>query len=424
MTSRWFGTLLIVATALTPLSAVQAQDSLGDQVRAQARAAAIAATSGGIHSVDLPASTVRSTPAMPSTNSGDFQRRGRGDGGGWGGRGGGGGRSNDGGGWGGPTASPTPSPTPSAPSAGGWRGRGDGNGGGWRGRAESAGDARGGGYRARVNNDAGGWRQPRAERPVERSTERPATRGDWGGRRGDGNRWQPPVSSTTTTASPAPADSGRWQGRDRYRQGDATRGYERRGGNRAGDWNSNRRTETTSTGYGQRVIRNAERTNGGNRYDNGRRYDDNRWDRRNDDRWDRNRWDRRDGNRYDNNRRWDRRDNDRYAGRYGNRGHGNWDRSWRNDRRYDWQSHRTRYSSFYRLPRYYSPYRDWSYRRLHIGFNLWPLFYAEQFWINDPWYYRLPDVYGPYRWVRYYDDALLVDITTGQVVDVIENFFW
>ena len=31
---------------------------------------------------------------------------------------------------------------------------------------------------------------------------------------------------------------------------------------------------------------------------------------------------------------------------------------------------------------------------------------------------------GPYRWVRYYDDALLVDIYSGEVVDVIYDFFW
>ena len=36
----------------------------------------------------------------------------------------------------------------------------------------------------------------------------------------------------------------------------------------------------------------------------------------------------------------------------------------------------------------------------------------------------LPEVWGPYRWVRYYDDVMLVDIYTGQVVDVIYNFFW
>ena len=32
--------------------------------------------------------------------------------------------------------------------------------------------------------------------------------------------------------------------------------------------------------------------------------------------------------------------------------------------------------------------------------------------------------HGPYRWVRYYDDVLLVDIYSGEVVDVIYDFFW
>ena len=33
-------------------------------------------------------------------------------------------------------------------------------------------------------------------------------------------------------------------------------------------------------------------------------------------------------------------------------------------------------------------------------------------------------LYGPYRWVRYYDDVLLVDVYSGEVVDVIYDFFW
>ena len=52
------------------------------------------------------------------------------------------------------------------------------------------------------------------------------------------------------------------------------------------------------------------------------------------------------------------------------------------------------------------------------------LFFGSRYWINDPWRYRLPEVYGPYRWVRYYDDVLLVDIYSGEVVDVIYDFFW
>lgn len=418
MTSRWFGTLLIAATALTPIAA-QAQDSFGEEVRAQARAAAVAATSGGIHTVDVPASNLRSTPAVPPSAGADFQRGERGNrgGGGWGGRGGG----HGGGGWGTPSASPSPSPAPapSAPSNGGWRSRSDNGGGGWRPRPENGGGGNGGGWRTRVDNDGGGWRQPRAENPAPA----PVERGNWGNRRGDGNRWQPPVSSPT----PTPVESGRWQGRNGgYRQGDASTGGgwrsndgnrtdAARGGYRQGDARYTSRAGNRDGGFGNRVIRDAERANGGNRYD-GQRSDGNRWDRR-------------DGNRYDNDRRWDRRDHDRYDGRhdygrYSNRGYNNWDRNWRNDRRYDWQSHRTRYSSYYRMPHYYSPYRDWSYRRLYVGFNLWPLFYSERFWITNPWYYRLPDVYGPYRWVRYYDDALLVDIETGEVVDVIDNFFW
>ena len=73
---------------------------------------------------------------------------------------------------------------------------------------------------------------------------------------------------------------------------------------------------------------------------------------------------------------------------------------------------------------YYSPYRNYRYHRLNIGFFLDSLFFGSRYWIDDPWRYRLPEVYGPYRWVRYYDDVLLVDIYSGEVVDVIYDFFW
>ncbi|MCP5397341.1 MAG: RcnB family protein [Sphingomonadaceae bacterium] len=78
----------------------------------------------------------------------------------------------------------------------------------------------------------------------------------------------------------------------------------------------------------------------------------------------------------------------------------------------------------YRLGRYYAPYRDYYYSRISIGFYLDSLFYSNRYWVSDPWQYRLPPVYGPYRWVRYYDDVMLVDIYSGEVVDVIYDFFW
>lgn len=101
-----------------------------------------------------------------------------------------------------------------------------------------------------------------------------------------------------------------------------------------------------------------------------------------------------------------------------------WSNNWRRDNRYDWSSYRNSNRNVFRMGRYSAPYRNWTYRSLGIGFRLQPLFYSNNYWINDPGYYRLPEAYGPYRWVRYYDDALLVDIYSGEVVDVINNFFW
>ena len=100
-----------------------------------------------------------------------------------------------------------------------------------------------------------------------------------------------------------------------------------------------------------------------------------------------------------------------------------WSNHWRGDRNYDWRNYRDRNRSVFRLGNYYDPYGS-RYRRFSIGFSLFPSYYQSNYWLNDPWMYRLPPAYGPYRWVRYYDDALLVNIYTGQVVDVEHDFFW
>jgi hypothetical protein len=130
-----------------------------------------------------------------------------------------------------------------------------------------------------------------------------------------------------------------------------------------------------------------------------------------------------DNNRRGDNDRW--RDNRGDNNRWRDRGdHRRWDRNWHRDNRYNWRSWRNQHHSLFRWGTYYSPYRNYSYRRIGIGFTLGALFYSNRYWINDPYEYRLPEVYGPYRWVRYYDDALLVDIYSGEVVDVIYDFFW
>jgi len=97
--------------------------------------------------------------------------------------------------------------------------------------------------------------------------------------------------------------------------------------------------------------------------------------------------------------------------------------NWRNDHRYDWRRYRDRHRSIFRLGFYYDPF-GWSYRRWNSGWYMWPSYYSSRYWLHDPWYYRLPPAYGPYRWVRYWNDALLVNIYTGEVVDVLHGFFW
>lgn len=100
-----------------------------------------------------------------------------------------------------------------------------------------------------------------------------------------------------------------------------------------------------------------------------------------------------------------------------------WRSHWRSDRRYDWRNHRRRHSSLFNFGFYYDPF-GWGYQRYSIGSRLWPSYYRSSYWLNDPWQYRLPYAPPGYRWIRYYNDAVLVDTWDGQVVDVIYNFFW
>jgi Ni/Co efflux regulator RcnB len=100
-----------------------------------------------------------------------------------------------------------------------------------------------------------------------------------------------------------------------------------------------------------------------------------------------------------------------------------WSTDWRRDHRYDWRNWRDRHRSSFHLGIYYDPF-GWGYQPYSIGWRLWPNYYSSSFWINDPWQYRLPYAPAGTRWVRYYDDALLVDMWSGEVVDVIRGFFW
>lgn len=99
-----------------------------------------------------------------------------------------------------------------------------------------------------------------------------------------------------------------------------------------------------------------------------------------------------------------------------------WNHDWRNDRRYDWRDRRRHNSSLFHIGLYVDPF-GWGYQNYSIGYDLAPNYYQQNYWI-DPGMYGLPYPPPGMQWVRYYNDALLIDMYSGQVVDAIQGFFW
>lgn len=104
--------------------------------------------------------------------------------------------------------------------------------------------------------------------------------------------------------------------------------------------------------------------------------------------------------------------------------HGGWSQGWRNDARYNWRGYRNSNRHVYRPGRYYAPYSNYYYRPFSVGFYIGSPFYRSSYWITNPYNYRLPAAYGGYRWVRYYNDVLLVNTYNGYVADCIYGFFY
>lgn len=203
---------------------------------------------------------------------------------------------------------------------------------------------------------------------------------------------QQPVAVAQQDRRGPRGDRGRGGGREAYRQHiDATREASRRS------------AEGLSPRYQQRAAENQRNYERQVRRGD-RDWRDDRRDARNDRRWDRN------------DRRWDRNDRRDWSR--------SWNRGWRNDNRYDWQRWRYSNRNHFRVGRYYPPYRGYSYSRFGIGAFLTSGLYAQNYWLRDPWSYRLPAAPYGTQWVRYYDDVLLVDVYSGEVIDVIHDFFW
>lgn len=94
------------------------------------------------------------------------------------------------------------------------------------------------------------------------------------------------------------------------------------------------------------------------------------------------------------------------------------DRNWG---RNDWRDYRSHNRSLYARGNWRAP---WRYQTFRPGIRIRPTYYSQRYWIADPWRYRLPRPAYNQRWVRHYNDLLLIDIRRGYVVDVIRNFYW
>lgn len=93
-------------------------------------------------------------------------------------------------------------------------------------------------------------------------------------------------------------------------------------------------------------------------------------------------------------------------------------REWRRD---DWRGWRNSNRGLYARGTWRAPFR---YNSFRVGGRIAPGYYASRYYIADPWRYRLPVARPGTRWVRHYDDVLLVDVRRGIVLDVIRGFWF
>jgi Ni/Co efflux regulator RcnB len=77
----------------------------------------------------------------------------------------------------------------------------------------------------------------------------------------------------------------------------------------------------------------------------------------------------------------------------------------------------------YRGGRYHQP-AGWRYQRWAIGAVLPSLYWSNSYWIGDYNDYGLDNPPPGTVWVRYGDDALLIDRDSGEVIQVIYGIFY
>lgn len=89
----------------------------------------------------------------------------------------------------------------------------------------------------------------------------------------------------------------------------------------------------------------------------------------------------------------------------------------------DWRDYRNSHRNTFNRGNYQAP-RGQRYRQVSVGVRFQPAFYSNRYWVNDYGTYRLPSPGYNRRWVRYGNDVVLVDLRSGRVLRVLNNFFW
>lgn len=94
----------------------------------------------------------------------------------------------------------------------------------------------------------------------------------------------------------------------------------------------------------------------------------------------------------------------------------------RHDRREGWQRWRDDNRQHYRRGNWRAPF---AYRSFRNGAIMPRTYWAPRYYLGNWNSYRLPAPGSRhYRYVRHYDDVLLVDTRNGRVIRAYRNFFW
>jgi len=94
-----------------------------------------------------------------------------------------------------------------------------------------------------------------------------------------------------------------------------------------------------------------------------------------------------------------------------------------------WRGDRSEFGQVFRSMRRFNAGRyhrppGWYSHRWYHGEILPRAFWVSSYWLTNYWLYSLsPPPYG-YIWVRYGNDALLVDRYTGEIVEVVYDVFY